>query len=881
MTQSNIGAGTQVGLTVNLAGIIKIFGSSLYNEFGAIVRELVQNGHDTALEAFAARRGEDRPLSDYWVNVRYDSVARVLVLADNGMGMDRADISTDLNDFGRPKKTDVRAEVTTLSPDQPLYIIGLYGVGFLSALAVSESVEVWSRTRGGMPVLWTYQSGQEFATVRDVSAEQFSELHRRHGIRSDDVDASGTIVICRLSTEAEDEYRVSPDVVRESLLRYARLLRIPVFFNSERITLRSIAWDNPARATERDWKEMIEETTGSTPLFIIPVYSSPAELDLEGVLWIPERRTILGDSGHIDVYIRRMFVMQDERLLRPQWARFIMGMVNANKLGRIVSGNTIINDRHADAVREFVDGKIIAAFDTLWKLPEEEYWRIIGEHDDVIKIAAAEHEQFLDCVWDKLRVRTRGRAVTLPEYLDDVRRRTDRADVIYYYDKPGQEFAAGVVSDTTSIPVLSLWSLNDDAFVRRVAKRRKFELLSYTELAASVIKKPQDESKFRSLIVACASQKIAADVREYEPAHMPAMLIEDDVLEQRRSRLTEILRESGDSVDARIAAELQSTFLRGGAINRDVSFYLNASNSLVQELTKAPFETQQAICLALYNVSYMSSMPQIGRAEVQAIYSSICTVLTKLLEQSKPPAPLPPEEVACRPTRLFMITPYAESYRRVEDAVREVFESPPYFFQVVLARDFMHESHLLEDIRAHINAADGFVADITGLNPNVMLELGAVLVNRDRGRPVLLLRGNTDERMPANIAGQLAVSYEAASDSTAQIAGRVRAMVEPNGQPTHRDIVALLQRQTCKALTKRLLALTRCNDSEQRRILEHYATVEQLLEVTSEVVFRTTGISPVVAEFIQKQLREQLPSPPRGPSLNVERSQSDTAGASS
>src|SRR4051812_1992048 len=113
-----------IALTVDLAGIIEIFGRSLYNEFGAIVRELVQNGHDACLEHFAAA-GPAASLLDYWVNVRYDSFARTLVVADNGLGMSRRDVSVKLGDFGRPKKGEAREAVVAITPDQPLYIIGL------------------------------------------------------------------------------------------------------------------------------------------------------------------------------------------------------------------------------------------------------------------------------------------------------------------------------------------------------------------------------------------------------------------------------------------------------------------------------------------------------------------------------------------------------------------------------------------------------------------------------------------------------------------------------------------------------------------------------------------------------------------------------------
>ena len=48
----NTPSSKSIDLTVSLEGIVRIFGKSLYNDFGAIVRELVQNGHDSVVETY-------------------------------------------------------------------------------------------------------------------------------------------------------------------------------------------------------------------------------------------------------------------------------------------------------------------------------------------------------------------------------------------------------------------------------------------------------------------------------------------------------------------------------------------------------------------------------------------------------------------------------------------------------------------------------------------------------------------------------------------------------------------------------------------------------------------------------------------------------------
>ena len=266
-----------------------------------------------------------------------------------------------------------------------------------------------------------------------------------------------------------------------------------------------------------------------------------------------------------------MFVTRDDRLIRPEWARFLTGMINSNKMGRIVSGNTVIEDRNA-ADREFIKDRIISTFCDLRGLPDEEYWRVVGKYDDIIKKSAADSEEFLACVWDKLRVKARSRWLTVPECLASVKHRIDCENLLYCCETENQDFAAGVVSDSTKIPVLSLWSLADSVFVKAVVKQKKLDLRPYNELADAVIKKPADEDTYQGLVTACAAEGIAAEIREYAPEHMPAMLMEDTSLEEQRALLLDVLQKMGDSKNRTIAKQFQNMLIRGNSVNRAPRF---------------------------------------------------------------------------------------------------------------------------------------------------------------------------------------------------------------------------------------------------------------------------------------------------------------------
>lgn len=82
-----------------------------------------------------------------------------------------------------------------------------------------------------------------------------------------------------------------------------------------------------------------------------------------------------------------------------------------------------------------------------------------------------------------------------------------------------------------------------------------------------------------------------------------------------------------------------------------------------------------------------------------------------------------------------MITPFADEYRSVELAVRRVFEQAPFCFEVCLARDKYNADTLVENVKSHIAAAQCFIAEISDLNPNVMMEVGGIFMSGDK-RPV-------------------------------------------------------------------------------------------------------------------------------------------------
>jgi hypothetical protein len=204
--------------------------------------------------------------------------------------------------------------------------------------------------------------------------------------------------------------------------------------------------------------------------------------------------------------------------------------------------------------------------------------------------------------------------------------------------------------------------------------------------------------------------------------------------------------------------------------------------------------------------------------------------------------------------------PFSKEYENVEQAIKMVLCGKPFFFNVVLARDVMFESKLLESIRTHMHRAQGFVADITDLNPNVMFEVGAALI-AGAGRPVFSLRGaGAKDPVPADLRAELFISYGSAIDDPVDIAAAIRKALLPGGKVHHRELRNLLDKRKKRALTAAFLHQIRYKLTEQEiaNLTQAYASLEALLAADTPDVASKARMTQRNAVGLMAAISEEL-----------------------
>lgn len=198
---------------------------------------------------------------------------------------------------------------------------------------------------------------------------------------------------------------------------------------------------------------------------------------------------------------------------------------------------------------------------------------------------------------------------------------------------------------------------------------------------------------------------------------------------------------------------------------------------------------------------------------------------------------------------ILTIAGSGDQYRNLEEAVRRVFECPPYYFEVRLTSDYTYKPDRFENIREHIQRAHGFVVEISELNPNIMFELGAVAIS-DRNRPILPLRCQAaTAEVIASFSSQIHTIYSSLNQSVEQLTSEIRQAFQRDGRIVHEGINTLISHRKKCFLSRTLLEnlpRTRLDYDEISNLLKHYTTVEDLLAAEPTAVSRATRLQEYV-----------------------------------
>ncbi len=434
--------------------LLKLIINSLYSNRDIFLRELISNASDAIDRLRFASQTSPELLDDdpeFRIKIIPDGIKQTLTVADNGLGMTREEVIENIGTIaqsGTAGFLEALAQAQqndTLAPE----LIGQFGVGFYSAFMVAEKVELTTRAAGSDSAVRWQSHGDGSYTIEEA-----------------DKPERGTTITVHLRKREKDEKDYTDAwVIRDIVKRHSDFIAYPILMDAEKTepipeaeqikdkdgkpigettrkvmreeTLNSMKaiWTRPKDEVSeeehkefyqhltRDWKEPLERlhmkfegTTEYTALLYIP---SQAPFDL----FHPERK------HGVQLYCKRVFIMEDCQDLLPEYFGFVRGVVDAPDLNLNVSREIL---QHDPLVRNIRRNLVKRLFDLLAKMDADKYETFYQEFGQMLKIGVHTDFENRQKVADLIRFPTtasEGKLISLKTYVEQMK--PDQKEIYY------------------------------------------------------------------------------------------------------------------------------------------------------------------------------------------------------------------------------------------------------------------------------------------------------------------------------------------------------------------------------------------------------------------------------------------------------------------
>jgi molecular chaperone HtpG len=405
--------------------VLRLVIHSLYSHREIFLRELISNASDACeklrFEALAnpSLLGADT----LCVALIPDAAAGTLTVKDNGIGMSQEEV---IDNLGTIARSGTKKFLEGLSGDsaKDAQLIGQFGVGFYSAFIVADRVTVLSKRGDGAAVRWD------------------SDGEGTYEVRADDKADRGTEVIMHL--REEDKEFLEPSRLRQLVRKYSDHLSVPIILKTkdaeETLNQAKAFWTRPkSDLKEEDYQAFYKHLTHDSEDARAWAHNKvEGNIEYTSLLYLPKRAPFdlfeREQRGGVQLYVKRVFIMDKAAELLPPWLRFMRGLVDTDDLPLNVSRELLQNNR---TVQKIKSALVKRSLDLLEELaadkPAEyaEFWKTFGV---VLKEGVIEDTGQKARVAKLLRFHSTASAgdaadVTLPDYV--ARMKADQKAIYY------------------------------------------------------------------------------------------------------------------------------------------------------------------------------------------------------------------------------------------------------------------------------------------------------------------------------------------------------------------------------------------------------------------------------------------------------------------
>lgn len=485
---------------------------SLYSHKEIFIRELISNASDAldrlkylTLTDDAYKSISFEPRIDIFFE---DKKNKTLTIADNGIGMNEHDLEENLGTIAR---SGTRGFVQQLTGDarKDSNLIGQFGVGFYSSFMVAEKVDVISKKAGEEKAYkWTSDGKGEYE------------------IEAADRETQGTSVTLYLNKEGE-EY-ADRWQIETVIKKYSNHIPFPIYLHyeatryegedkkkeikepkTEQINAASAIWKrSKSELNDNDYNEFYKSISHDMEEPLVRIHThAEGKLDYTTLFFIPKRAPFdLFRADYmpgVKLYVKRVFITDDDKELMPVYLRFVRGVIDSEDLPLNVSREILQQNRILAKIKASSVKRILDELGKLQKNDREKYNEFYKEFGIPIKEGLYQDTENREKILELIMYKSTAVEgyTTLEEYKD--RMKPDQ-DAIYYItgSKEGNLRTSPLLEmyKNRDIEVLILDDEVDDIIITTVPKYKDISLKSVNRSdAAESLKSDEDKQKEKEI----------------------------------------------------------------------------------------------------------------------------------------------------------------------------------------------------------------------------------------------------------------------------------------------------------------------------------------------------------------------------------------------
>ena len=409
--------------------------NSIYTNKEIFLRELISNASD-ALDKlyYESLTNKKLKVSKEKLNiiVSIDKEKRLLMIEDNGIGMDKDELSTNL---GTIAKSGSLAFKEGLTKKDKINIIGQFGVGFYSSFMVSDEVIVESKKAlHDEAYKWTSRGADGYEIVSTVK------------------DSCGTKIILHIKeNENEENYDefLEEFKVQSLIKKYSDYVTYPIKMETLDEKTNKKTLTDPINSMIPIWKKsknkIKEEDYDDFYMNKFLAYTKPLKVihtkveglvSYDALMFIPSMPPYdfytKDYKKGLELYSNGVLIMESCKDLLPDYLNFVKGVIDSPDLSLNISREMLQQNRQVKVIAKTIEKKILKELHDMLENERDKYEEFFKNFGVNIKYGiydnyGAKKDELKDLIIFYSSKEKKN--ITLKEYVDKM----DKDDDTIYY----------------------------------------------------------------------------------------------------------------------------------------------------------------------------------------------------------------------------------------------------------------------------------------------------------------------------------------------------------------------------------------------------------------------------------------------------------------